>query len=648
MPPSKNRFSKEAQRSTLGRIVGEHITDLRSNLNAIDFIESPQNGLGVTLYPVQRVCAKAIFGVPFDYKPQVVPVWDKFREKLLYEFTEEEYLKYVFDEGRCNIGDWRDIPEDGYKEVDLIIGRRGGKSQLISAIAAYKLYMLLSVRSPQDYYGLVPGSPIDFTFLAQDDDGSTRLYEKLREDVNRSHVFDSYKKIDTNAEMKFVTDADRLKSSWTPTITVASYPCTTNKVRGPSTYFLALDEFAFFRSETGSTSDAIYEAATPATMQFVDPNEKRDSMIISLTTPWKRIGKYYDLHKQAIEKKEKSPIFTLRCSTAEMNHRAPASFLRERFEAAPITWKAEYGGEFLDSSESYISLAQIEKCTDKGRKNLSQNISDLIGKEYFWGFDLGTKIDGSGLSIGHLEFIEGQGIFLIYDYIDRMICGEVFDGPMYGYNGADMGNRYKDFKELPIEEIIAWLVAMDRRFPCFKGGTDQHGGTMLVQLLQMNGIDKMELLHITPSLNSMMFFALKGFVDQGKAKFPDVPKFQHELQMVEAEISSKYQIRVEAPAEKGAHDDMVDATAIVAHLAQEWMEGPGRFKLDPTGQSFLMRQSAVQQSLNPSRIIDIDAVSLRDLQVAERARRMNTPSEGTVRNPYDRHTRYRNSHRRHR
>jgi len=42
------------------------------------------------------------------------------------------------------------------------------------------------------------------------------------------------------------------------------------------------------------------------------------------------------------------------------------------------------------------------------------------------------------------------------------------------------------------------------------------------------------------------------------------PKFIQELKMVELEVASKYQIRVQAPVEKGAHDDMADSAMLCA------------------------------------------------------------------------------------
>ena len=52
----------------------------------------------------------------------------------------------------------------------------------------------------------------------------------------------------------------------------------------------------------------------------------------------------------------------------------------------------------------------------------------MVGVNYFWGFDLGMKNDASALSIAHLEFGGSTGIRLVYDYIDRMMVGEKFEG----------------------------------------------------------------------------------------------------------------------------------------------------------------------------------------------------------------------------
>src|SRR5271157_2405000 len=295
MPPinRNKRFSKAAQNSPFGASLAAGIEDPSKLQNAIEFIEGP-NGIGIVLRPVQRVVVKSIFGVPFDFHPAwadripgwgYVPMFDIFRDKKLRaDVTEAEYLHITYNEGRCNVDDWRDIPrvgttDGGFNEACIFAGRRGGKSELVAAIAAYKLYLLLNVRCPQEHFGLFPGSIIDFTFLAQDENGAHRLFKKLREQVLKAfNFFGPYLK-DTNAkDLAFVTLADREKQDMTPTITVSCLPCTTNAVRSPSSIFLALDEFAHFRSAKGSTSDDMYAAASPATIDF--HHEKQVNSIV--------------------------------------------------------------------------------------------------------------------------------------------------------------------------------------------------------------------------------------------------------------------------------------------------------------------------------------------------------------------------------
>jgi hypothetical protein len=639
--PRQERFSRKTAGSVFGKIVHSTIQDSHEILNAIDFIESPL-GLGITLYPVQRVIVKAIYGVPFDYKPVKVQMWDPFHTVLEREVSEAEFIHILNDQGRCNVNDWRDIPEGGYHEACVFAGRRGGKSQCVSAAGGYALYRLLNIRSPQEFWKLIPGSPIDFTFLAQDDDGANRLFSKLQEDVNRSPFFNPYIRVNSNSEMKFVSEADRHKRDITPTIKVASYPCTTTAVRGPSSVFLAFDEFAHFRSAKGSSSDEVYSAATPATTNFshteIDPETNDpftviDRLILSISSPWKKIGKMYDLHKMAIEEGADSKTFTMRVSTAEMNPRIPEEELRDQYSKNSLTWKAEFGGEFLESSESYIKESQLKACVDckwdeKGevipstaRLNCTHFTPLNIGRQYFWWIDLAFDHDATAVAISHLESGGATGIRLIFDYIDRMMVKEAFEWPGWPQNEYVETKKYINYKTLPLEDVVHWLKLLNQIMPCFRGGTDQFGGQMLVQLLEINQIHNIELINLTPAMNSRMAFALKGYIDKGSVSFPYVPKYIHEMKMVEAQYTTKYMVKVEAPLEKDAHDDMSDATQGNAFLALNWLQEEGRMMLDPTGLSLVVQE---QMNKPAAPILGLDGVSLQELKILDRQRRIMT------------------------
>jgi hypothetical protein len=93
-----------------------------------------------------------------------------------------------------------------------------------------------------------------------------------------------------------------------------------------------------------------------------------------------------------------------------------------------------------------------------------------------------------------------------------------------------------------------------------------------------------------------------------------VPKFEQEFKMLKATYVSKYVLKVEAPNEKNAHDDMSDAAAEVAWLAQTWLEEEGKLDLDPSGRILQIDSNLTQVAP----VIDPNNISPRDLAVLDR------------------------------
>ena len=406
----------------------------------------------------------------------------------------------------------------------------------------------------------------------------------------------------------------------------AVHNCTTNKVRGPSSFLLALDEFAFYRNQIGVNSEAIYKAAAPATMQFKaggTRDGKRESMILIITSPNGKIGKYYELYSSAMKMGNSSDILAFRCSTAEMNPRSDVDFLRKEHRENPDVFKAEYGGEFLEAAESYVRLATFESCIDESRRNVTQFTPELVGHKYFWGLDLGMQHDATALSVCHWEPAMTNltaGATLVYDYIDRLMVGE---------------GKYENVKQLPLEDVLAWLQQVNQLLPCHKGATDQHGGSMLVQLLEKYNINGLDLVHLTTGINSQMYLILKGLMEQRKTSFPKEEKFIAEMKLVEAFYIGKYQIKVQAPAEKDAHDDQADSTALASWVAQQWSlnEGSREFAdiLNGMNPALLVRNHGLVGNFDPN------LMSMAELKTYERQLGMNQRyNPGVVINPFRR------------
>jgi hypothetical protein len=241
-----------------------------------------------------------------------------------------------------------------------------------------------------------------------------------------------------------------------------------------------------------------------------------------------------------------------------MNPRLPVGFLRGAYDKAPMSFKVEYGGEFSESTESFASISNIEACIDN-RPNVEFFNQDLQYRKYFWGFDHATKKDAAALAIGHWDSVNNSLAFVV-DYTNRLIIGE---------------GKYSDikvWKEIPTEDILDWLDHMNELLPCFEGLTDQHGGSLLIHLLRGLDIVGMEELFITDTVNSNIYSNLRLLISQKTIRFPNFGPLLHEIKDLEAELLSRYKLRVQAPQEKGSHDDMADAVALAAWKAKIWSQ----------------------------------------------------------------------------
>lgn len=93
-------------------------------VDVITFIES-EWGLNMRLFPVQRVILKAHYGIPLDDDPDNTFTITDWKRENPQEFTEAQYLRYLFEEGRSNIAEV--TPGQERRNLILPIGRRSGK-----------------------------------------------------------------------------------------------------------------------------------------------------------------------------------------------------------------------------------------------------------------------------------------------------------------------------------------------------------------------------------------------------------------------------------------------------------------------------------------------------------------------------------------
>ena len=70
------------------------VGDANSTADAITFIEAPW-GLNFHPTPAQAVVLKCFYGLPLDDKKKIVEVPDMLNTKILYRFTEKDFVKFL-------------------------------------------------------------------------------------------------------------------------------------------------------------------------------------------------------------------------------------------------------------------------------------------------------------------------------------------------------------------------------------------------------------------------------------------------------------------------------------------------------------------------------------------------------------------------
>ena len=555
-------------------------TDVKDILT---FLEEPW-GLNLNentqpLLPGQRFILKLYYKIPLDTKNKTMVVRDKFNERVLYNFTEQEYLNYLYQEGRCNIKYIDDKPRN---ELVLVIGRRGTKSTIATWIAAYETYKLLKVYHPQKHYKLLPDSEIHLTMLATSEDQANLLFHQVLGYFAQSTFFHRYMNRPTSDRVSIRSrrDLEKYGEEGKASIVVKSSPCSARGVRGASNILAIMDEQAHFVDDKGASNKsdkAVYDALTPSIAQFGN-----DGKIVNISSPLNKTGILWDLYTQALDGAEN--ILLIKAPSWEINTTLSSSYLRGRYNLDPIAYDCEFGGNFSERIKAWMPEDYLKRVIVP---NLTKKTKGEVRVPHFIGLDIGFKGDGTAIAICHVESEEqenGEFIDKIeLDYVESRAAGEP---------------PYEDYDILDFELVSDWIKDVCQNFHIVEGLLDQHNGQLVCQNLAKKGMGQFEMIYHTRQFNSklyqnfMMLTIDKKLRLYGDEMGPHTnPDYIEELLQLQVKQYSKNIISVEAPKLKGHHDDKSDAIMRAVWLASQAIsEGmvTGR-----TGHSYLGRSRAI-------------------------------------------------------
>lgn len=555
-------------------------------LNIIDFIDRFKL-LPFGLFPVQRFIVKLYYCVPLDGDTKTIVIRDKLDGHVLYEFTEVEYLRYLYDQKRCNIRE-QDMVER--RELILVLGRRSGKSELSSIFAAYELYKLLRRGNPQSYYGLPNGSEIRVLCVANDKEQAGIVYGSMQGHLESVDYFKNSFANQTQTYLKFRTENDRKRfgDDGKATINATFKSSIAKGLRGRGIICAILDEIAFFVDDGKSSAEQVYRAIYPSLAQF-SPKDKKNKHIplgqthgrmVLISSPDAREGFFYRRYQMAMSgDKAASNTLVIQAPTWEVNPTLDREYYEVEYYKDPKVFMTEHGGEFSNRVRGFIEEWQdLQECIVP---DLRPKLRGLPRELHWAGVDFALSGDGTAVALTRIN--QGK-VELAYHEVwyPKKRWRDVnphLDAPLVPY-----ALTLQDVTRLDIDELAAWIKALSTRFYIQKGIFDPWAGVVFEQVLHKKGLTQFEMRHFSPTESSNMFQLFKMSMYKKQLALYDWPlpelttgdstSVRHSpliAELLDLQMSSagKNIYIVEAPKVAGKHDDQSDALARSVLLAME-------------------------------------------------------------------------------
>src|ERR1035437_357924 len=197
-----------------------------------------------------------------------------------------------------------------FREVVMVIGRRGSKGYLGGLCGSYVLWNYLALGDPQGYYGVDRDKKLTGMVFAGKKAQAKR--EQLADLVNvvlGSTCFAPYisdpqaESLTIAAPHDVIRQQDLERKGINSSRDMASFQLMPKEAtlmagRGPASFLQFYDELAHVSKSNGASasSEEVWESSTPALDQF-----KQEAFIFEGSSPWQMLGQFYKNWQQALE-----------------------------------------------------------------------------------------------------------------------------------------------------------------------------------------------------------------------------------------------------------------------------------------------------------------------------------------------------------
>ena len=512
----------------------------------------------------------------------------------VYPPTREEQivLDTLRDEWRLTINT---LTPQIIREMVLVDGRRGGKSSLMSFLAAYETYSLICKYDPQAYYHMLERHPISVLHVAVSGEQAGDMFQFTKDRLRSCEFFKPYFDwtkynetelrvftpfdLEQNAKITAVNHTRPRGMSQEAllegSIMIQSITTKASTKRGKAIKLLIFSEFAHFDrpkydsqlkdnllgEETQQTDYAMWKAMSPSVKDFGP-----DGHVLYESSPREKGGQFYQLYCEGGGLEQDKPedavrpsyMAVMQLSTWQCSPMITRESLEPEFRKDPHGSNMEYGAHFGNAAGNFISEIMINSIPQVGvsmmRSTSKQDYRYVVSVDP--GGQAKRKVaDTYAVAWGHYEI--GKDEFWV-------------DG-MQGWDAQVVATGNGQYQKVPvdssdvIEFIIGLVTDLGRNF-VLEIVYDQWNSIESVSTLQKNGFAALETFY-TNEYKGEMYGNFLSLAQTGRIHMYGedvngfVERWRTELKALQRYTSggkTYYSHPTTGPCQ---HDDFADAVA---------------------------------------------------------------------------------------
>jgi hypothetical protein len=424
--------------------------------------------------------------------------WDRWLVFLAALFglpmTDEQAETFRYHTGRAA------PPATQSREAWLVVGRRGGKSFVMAAVAVF----LACFRQYRRY--LQPGEMATIFIIAADRDQARTITNYIGGMLEHIPILRGHLMSQRDGVFE-------LTGSVLIEVGTASY----RSVRGRTFAAIICDEVAFWRTDESSANpdSEILAALRPGLTTIPG------SMLICASSPYARRGALWDAYSRFWGRDEAPLVW--RGTSLEMNPSLDPAIVAAEMERDPARARAEYEAVFRVDAEMLLSREAVTACVSPGRRELPPS---RAFRYYAFTDPSGGSADSMTLAIAHN--VGGQAVLDAVREVRPPFSPQV---------------------------VVSEFAALLRSYGLSEVTGDRYAGEWVRDTFRAFGIR----YRVSELTKSELYLSLVPAVNSGVVDLLDLPRLTDQLIALERRVTRGGRDIVDhAPH---SHDDVANAVA---------------------------------------------------------------------------------------